>query len=68
MARALFPYASQHPDELELNEGDMVVILSKECEDKGWWKGQLNGKIGVFPDNFVELIVVPAAASVSNKI
>ncbi|KAK2716630.1 hypothetical protein QYM36_006941 [Artemia franciscana] len=63
MARALFPYASQHPDELELNEGDMVVILSKECEDKGWWKGQLNGKIGVFPDNFVELIVVPAAAS-----
>lgn len=55
-ARVVFPYAALNSDELELKEGDVVIVLSKECEDKGWWKGELNGKIGVFPDNFVELI------------
>lgn len=25
---------------------------------QGWWKGELKGKIGLFPDNFVELLVV----------
>ncbi|KAL3194148.1 hypothetical protein MRX96_016289 [Rhipicephalus microplus] len=28
----------------------------REVEDKGWWKGELNGRVGVFPDNFVKLI------------
>lgn len=23
---------------------------------KGWWKGELRGQIGLFPDNFVEVI------------
>lgn len=61
LARVIFPYASMQPDELELKEGDVVVILSKDCEDKGWWRGEINNKVGVFPDNFVELL--PAGAS-----
>jgi len=56
MARVLYSYSALQPDELELKEGDLVIILVKDCEDKGWWKGELNGKVGVFPDNFVELI------------
>ncbi|XP_057374213.1 SH3 domain-containing kinase-binding protein 1-like isoform X2 [Daphnia carinata] len=56
IARVLFPYSSMQPDELELREGDLVIIHSKDCEDKGWWKGEVNNKIGVFPDNFVEVI------------
>ena len=24
--------------------------------EEGWWKGSINGKIGVFPSNFVEEI------------
>ncbi|XP_046440839.1 SH3 domain-containing kinase-binding protein 1-like isoform X3 [Daphnia pulex] len=55
-ARVLFPYSALQPDELELREGDLVIIHSKDCEDKGWWKGEVNNKIGVFPDNFVEVI------------
>jgi len=43
-------------DELSLAEGDIVTILSREVEDKGWWKGELKGKIGVFPDNFVQIM------------
>lgn len=34
----------------------MIQIISKDLEDPGWWKGRLNGKVGVFPDNFVKLV------------
>ncbi|GIY24189.1 SH3 domain-containing kinase-binding protein 1 [Caerostris darwini] len=55
-AKVIFPYESQNEDELSLKEGDIITVLSKEIEDKGWWRGELNNKIGVFPDNFVKLI------------
>ncbi|XP_037885802.1 CD2-associated protein isoform X1 [Glossina fuscipes] len=54
--RVEFPYAPQNDDELELKVGDIIIIHSMELPDKGWWKGELRGKIGVFPDNFVKLI------------
>ena len=44
-ARVLFPYSALQPDELELREGDLVIIHSKDCEDKGWWKGEVNNKV-----------------------
>lgn len=51
-----YSYNADNEDELSLKENDIIVILDKELEDAGWWKGELNGKVGVFPDNFVELI------------
>lgn len=45
IARVLYSYIPQHPDELELKEGDMITILLKDVEDKGWWRGELNGKV-----------------------
>ena len=47
MARVLYSYSALQPDELELKEGDLVIILVKDCEDKGWWKGELNGKVEI---------------------
>ncbi|CAG5135714.1 unnamed protein product, partial [Candidula unifasciata] len=52
-----FSYVAEQPDELSLTEGQIVRILDKKLEDDGWWKGEVNGKIGVFPDNFVELLL-----------
>nr|XP_008201197.1 PREDICTED: SH3 domain-containing kinase-binding protein 1 isoform X1 [Tribolium castaneum] len=54
-----FPYKAQNDDELTLKEGDLVVLISKDGQDPGWWKGELNGVVGVFPDNFVT--VLPSA-------
>ena len=34
----------------------LISIITKECEDKGWWKGELDGRVGVFPDNFVKRV------------
>jgi len=68
IARVLYGYTALQPDELELKEGDMITILFKDCEDKGWWKGELNGKIGVFPDNFVELVSQSSSSSETSSI
>lgn len=50
-----FSYAAENEDELNLEVGDVITVLEKELEDSGWWKGEMNGKVGVFPDNFVEI-------------
>ena len=52
----IFPYTKVNNDELDLQRGQIVTILSKNLEDPGWWRGILNGKVGVFPDNFVKII------------
>merc|ERR1719219_2667681 len=52
--KALFSYAGQHDDELAFNVGDIITLLSKE--EEAWWKGELDGKQGVFPSNYVEEI------------
>lgn len=54
--RAIARYPPNSDFELELEEGD-VVIVHKKRED-GWIKGTLvkNGKTGLFPKSFVELI------------
>uniref|UniRef100_A0A0A1X2Y1 SH3 domain-containing kinase-binding protein 1 n=2 Tax=Zeugodacus cucurbitae TaxID=28588 RepID=A0A0A1X2Y1_ZEUCU len=56
--RVEYPYTPQNDDELELKVGEIITIISMELPDKGWWKGELHGKVGVFPDNFVKLLEV----------
>ncbi|XP_072760265.1 uncharacterized protein [Anoplolepis gracilipes] len=56
LCRVLFPYDAANEDELTLVEGDVITLLSKDAPDKGWWKGELRGQVGLFPDNFVEAI------------
>ncbi|ELT97111.1 hypothetical protein CAPTEDRAFT_41359, partial [Capitella teleta] len=52
----LFSYTAENEDELTVHEGNIINIIDKHLEDGGWWKGELNGRVGVFPDNFVELL------------
>ncbi|XP_045447051.1 SH3 domain-containing kinase-binding protein 1-like [Melitaea cinxia] len=64
--RVLFPYTAVNDDELTLAEGDIVNIVSKDAPDRGWWKGELHGRVGLFPDNFVQLL--PAVAEDAEEI
>jgi len=52
----VFPYVGLNKDELSLRVGQVVTIISKDVEDAGWWKGELDRMVGVFPENFVKLI------------
>ncbi|KAI5646500.1 variant SH3 domain-containing protein [Phthorimaea operculella] len=63
--RVLFPYTAVNDDELTLAEGDIVTIISKEAPDRGWWRGELHGRQGLFPDNFVQ--IVPPVRDIVSK-
>ncbi|XP_071239542.1 SH3 domain-containing kinase-binding protein 1-like isoform X1 [Salvelinus alpinus] len=54
--QVMFDYAALTEDELNLKKGDIVTVITKETEDEGWWEGELNGRRGFFPDNFVMVI------------
>lgn len=49
-----FDYKAERPDELSLVKGD--IIRSIVQQEGGWWSGVLNGRKGVFPDNFVRVL------------
>ncbi|XP_029979390.1 SH3 domain-containing kinase-binding protein 1 isoform X1 [Sphaeramia orbicularis] len=55
--KVLFPYEAQNEDELSIKEGEIINIITKDCADAGWWMGEIGGRQGVFPDNFVKLLV-----------
>lgn len=51
--RVEFDYDAELVDELSLRVGDVITDV-KQMEG-GWWTGTLNGKTGLFPDNFVKV-------------
>ncbi|KAE8590925.1 hypothetical protein XENTR_v10018250 [Xenopus tropicalis] len=54
--QALYSYAPQNEDELELREGDIVDVMEK-CDD-GWFVGtsRRTKLFGTFPGNYVKLV------------
>ncbi|XP_062415482.1 CD2-associated protein isoform X3 [Pungitius pungitius] len=48
-----YDYDALHEDELTLRLGDVIKNVHYIDED-GWMEGDLNGKRGLFPDNFVK--------------
>lgn len=52
----VFDYEATAEEELTLRRGDVVEVLSKDAHvsgDEGWWTGKINGKVGIFPSNYV---------------
>uniref|UniRef100_A0AAX7SYA9 Osteoclast-stimulating factor 1 n=1 Tax=Astatotilapia calliptera TaxID=8154 RepID=A0AAX7SYA9_ASTCA len=53
VARARYDFSARDRSELSLREGDTIKILSKKGHS-GWWKGEVYGRVGFFPANYVE--------------
>lgn len=49
---ALYTYQATSADELSFHKGSVISVLSKDEGD--WWTGELNGKNGLFPSNYVQ--------------
>ncbi|XP_069026867.1 F-BAR and double SH3 domains protein 1-like [Embiotoca jacksoni] len=58
VARALYPYQAQSAEELSFQEGALIHLMRyRHGEvDDGFWEGELNGQIGVFPSLVVEVV------------
>ena len=54
-ARALFDYDVTDEHLLSLKKGDIIAITDKD--QSGWYIGELRGKIGSFPAEYVEILL-----------
>ncbi|XP_060902397.1 F-BAR and double SH3 domains protein 2-like isoform X1 [Labrus mixtus] len=53
--RALYDYEGQADEELSFAEGAVIRLLNRDTQtDDGFWEGELNGRVGVFPSVLVE--------------
>lgn len=51
---ALFDYEGEEEDELTFSQGDVIALL--ELIGQEWGRGQIHGRIGIFPLNFAEVV------------
>lgn len=55
MCTALYDYTAQAQGDLTMRAGDRIEIVQRTADANGWWTGKLNGQVGVFPGNYVQL-------------
>lgn len=53
-AKAIMGLSAQLEEELDFREGDIIIITG--IPEPGWFEGELNGRRGIFPEGFVELL------------
>uniref|UniRef100_U3I730 SH3 domain containing 19 n=1 Tax=Anas platyrhynchos platyrhynchos TaxID=8840 RepID=U3I730_ANAPP len=56
-AKALYDFHGENEDELSFKAGDIIAEL--ESVDEDWMSGELQGKAGIFPRNFVQILRTP---------
>ncbi|XP_056636188.1 uncharacterized protein LOC130444871 isoform X14 [Diorhabda sublineata] len=63
-ARAKYNFVAQTHLELSLAKGELVVITRKI--DDNWFEGKIGGRKGIFPANYVEVLIDPQTPPPSN--
>lgn len=54
LGRALYDFSPNRKDNLSFKKGDIITVIAQD--DSGWWSGaDSSGRIGLFPENYVEL-------------
>ena len=49
--KALYDFDPQEDGELAFRRGDVIRVVNSAYE--GWWKGELDGRIGIFPLTYI---------------
>ena len=51
----IYDYPGYEEGELALSAGEMVKVYDNTTFHE-WWKGEVNGKVGIFPSNYVKVV------------
>ncbi|GBP65764.1 Vinexin [Eumeta japonica] len=54
VARALYTFSGQTPRELSFTKGELITV--RRQIDANWYEGELHGRTGLFPYNYVEIL------------
>lgn len=49
--KALYDFEPQEDGELAFRKGDIIRVVNSAYE--GWWKGELDGRVGIFPLTYI---------------
>ncbi|GBB88446.1 hypothetical protein RclHR1_00150042 [Rhizophagus clarus] len=63
--KALYDFVPTESGELGFSRGDVITVLDSVYKD--WWRGELHGKTGIFPVNYVEKLPEPTAADIARE-
>ncbi|CAL1715380.1 unnamed protein product [Somion occarium] len=63
--RALHTFEPTEAGELGFEKGDIIKVVDRGYKD--WWRGQLKGRTGIFPVNYVEPLPEPTAAELAKE-
>ncbi|XP_045494137.1 uncharacterized protein LOC123693189 isoform X3 [Colias croceus] len=61
IARALYTFNGQTARELSFRKGDIIHV--RRQIDNNWYEGEIHGRVGLFPYNYVELLKGDVAQS-----
>lgn len=53
-AEALYSYTSEDPGDLNVRQGDKLIITDRTSDD--WWTGEMNGQKGLLPASYVRIL------------
>ena len=59
-AKAIFAYKSEAPDELAFEANEIITLDTSKSVDSGWSYGRIGDRAGMFPSNYVEVLVAAA--------
>ncbi|THG98296.1 hypothetical protein EW026_g3870 [Hermanssonia centrifuga] len=64
--RALHTFEPTEAGELAFEKGEIIKVVDRGYKD--WWRGQLKGRTGIFPVNYVEPLPEPTAAELAKEV
>ncbi|TPX67892.1 hypothetical protein SpCBS45565_g03515 [Spizellomyces sp. 'palustris'] len=60
--RALYDFPGAEEGELRLQRGEFINVYDATTFQE-WWKGEIRGRIGIFPSNYVEKVEGPGSTA-----
>ncbi|KAK9324327.1 hypothetical protein V1517DRAFT_58765 [Lipomyces orientalis] len=53
---ALYTFEGEQDGDLGFRKGDIITIVKKSDSKDDWWTGRKDGREGIFPANYIELV------------